>query len=414
VKLLFVVQRYGPDVPGGAEAACRQFAERMTQRGHEVEALSSTAIDYTNWRNHHPPVTTELNGVTLHRLAVREERDDEQFGPLNARVVFGEGMSPPLMQRRWMQAQGPRLPALPVWLRRHARRFDVVIFFTYLYHPTWSGVPIASSLAPTVLHPTAHDEPQIHMPLFDQEFRHATAFSFFTPEERDLVLGRFRIDTPHDVIGIGVDEPLEGEPRRFRERFGLGDRPYLLFLGRVDPGKGSDEIERFFRAYKERNPGPLAFVVMGASVTRPEVHDDVIVTGFVDEQTKADGLSGATVLAQPSYFESFSLALVEAWMHGVPALVQGHTEVLVGQARRSGGAIPYVGYAEFENALDLLLADPALRAELAENGRRYVEAEYRWDVVLDRYEALLEVARSAWTDPRAVSAKRTPTFGGAT
>ena len=51
-------------------------------------------------------------------------------------------------------------------------------------------------------------------------------------------------------------------------------------------------------------------------------------------------------------------------MHRRPAIVQGRCEVLLDQARRSGGAIPYVGYGEFEGAIELLAGDRALGDEL--------------------------------------------------
>ena len=63
--------------------------------------------------------------------------------------------------------------------------------------------------------------------------------------------------------------------------------------------------------------------------------------------------------------------------------------VLAGQARRSGGAIPYRGFAEFEAAVDLLLEDRFLGARMAEAGRRYVESRYEWDTVLSHYERFL-------------------------
>ena len=57
--------------------------------------------------------------------------------------------------------------------------------------------------------------------------------------------------------------------------------------------------------------------------------------------------------------------------------------------------------AELEAAIDLLLADPALGRALGEAGRRYVESRYGWDVVLDRYEAVLEAtARGGVPAPR--------------
>ena len=146
--------------------------------------------------------------------------------------------------------------------------------------------------------------------------------------------------------------------------------------------------------YKERNPGPLALVIVGAEVSPLPSHPDVIVTGFVDEDVRRSAMAGAEILVAPSYFESFSIVLVEGWVESRPALVQGRSDVLLGQARRSGGALPYSGFAEFEAALDLLLEDAPLRRALGEAGRRYVERHYGWDVVLDRYEALLgKVAR---------------------
>jgi glycosyltransferase involved in cell wall biosynthesis len=74
-------------------------------------------------------------------------------------------------------------------------------------------------------------------------------------------------------------------------------------------------------------------------------------------------------------------------------MVQGHSEVLRGQSIRAGAGLPYFGYAEFEAALDLLLADEALRREMGEAGRVYVERHFRWPTVLSRYEDFLaEVA----------------------
>lgn len=121
-----------------------------------------------------------------------------------------------------------------------------------------------------------------------------------------------------------------------------------------------------------------------------------MLTGFLSDQEKDDALDGCTAFLQPSYFESFSMALTEAWALRRPALVQGRCDVLVGQARRSGGALPYVGFAEFEATVDLVLDDPDLAERMGAAGRRYVEDQYRWDVVLDRYEGLLDQATAAF------------------
>lgn len=394
MRLLEVVQRYGREVAGGAETHCRQMATRLAARGHDVDVVTSCAVSYVRWEDHYPSGADDVDGVTVHRLPVERERDIGLFGPLNGRTVWGRKPVPFHMQREWMRMQGPLLPQLVPWLEANARGYDAVVFFTYLYYTAWAGLPVAAGLAPTVLHPTAHEEPALELPLFETTFRHPTAFAFSTPEERDLVCRRFRISPLHRVIGIGFDPPPATEPARFRACFGLGDDPFLLVMGRVDAEKGADEVFDYFLAYKERHRGSLRLVVVGERVKELPVHPDVRVTGFVDDQTKHDAYAAASLLVQPSYFESFSMVLAEAWLHDLAAVVQGHCGVLAGQARRSGGAVPYRGFGEFEAAVEVLLGDAATRSRLGSSGRRYVTESFSWDVVLDRYEDLLERATS--------------------
>ena len=50
MKLLCVVQRYGPEVTGGSEALCRAIAQRLAAR-HDVSVATSCATDYVTWAN---------------------------------------------------------------------------------------------------------------------------------------------------------------------------------------------------------------------------------------------------------------------------------------------------------------------------------------------------------------------------
>lgn len=392
MNLLYVVQRYGREVAGGAELHCRQFATRLAARGHTVSVLTSCAVDHTDWANVYPKGWDDLDGVRVNRLMVAPK--DERRASALSRRIGTPGRSLPLhLQRRWIERQGPLMHGLVPFLADHASSYDAVIFFTYLWHPTWAGLPVASAQTPTVLHPTAHDEPFIHLRLYDTTFRHPWGFAFSTREELNLVRRRFGFSQPSDVIGIGTDLEVAGDAAAFRTAAGLGDRPYLLYLGRVEGGKGAHELHGFFSHYKDRNPGPLALVVVGKVVESLPQRPDVVFTGFVDEGMKQGALAGALALAQPSFFESFSMVLTEAWAQQKPALVQGYSDVLVGQARRSGGGLPYCGFAEFEAAVDLLVGNAPLARRMGAAGRRYVEENYDWDVVLSRYERLVEQVR---------------------
>ena len=387
LRILFVVQRYGEEVAGGAELCCRQFATRLADRGHRVEVATSRAQSALDWADVYPSGTTTLGGVTVHRFDGTGPRDNRAFEAKTVEVLWSGTLVPLVEQAEWRRLQGPALPDLVPWLTGRAAGFDVAVHFSYLYTPTWAGLPVTSGLVPTVLHATAHDEPAFWLPVFDDLFARPTGYVWFTEEERELLVRR---GAPRrgSVIGIGTDLDSPGDGTRFRTRFDLGDRPYLLVVGRVEAGKGSEELVEFFEAYKERNPGPLALVLVGPAEDRRS-HPDIIYTGFVDDRTRGDALAGALALAQPSFFESFSMVLTEAWAHRRPVVAQGRTDVLVGQVRRSGGGVWYSGFAEFEAAVDLLAASPETADALGRAGRRYVEEEYRWSTVLDRYEEVL-------------------------
>jgi glycosyltransferase involved in cell wall biosynthesis len=332
-----------------------------------------------------------VDGVLVHRLPVRRTRDLRIFGRLSERVL-GRGLSAPFyLQHEWMRQQGPDVPELVPWLEERAPTYDVVVFFTYLYQTTFDGLPVSSRLAPTLLHPTAHDEPPLYLDLFDFVFRQPHGFACSTEEEAALIHRRRRSGAPTSIIGIGVDLEFAGDGASFRATYDIGDRPYLLVIGRVDPHKGSQELYDFFLAYKERNRGELMLVVLGEQVTDLPPHPDVVLTGFVDDDVRQGALAGAWAVVVPSYFESFSMVLSEAWAARKAVLVQGRSDVLTGQALRSGGGIPYAGFAEFEAAVDVLADSPALVDALGQRGRSYVEDRYNWDHVLDRYERQLTV-----------------------
>jgi glycosyltransferase involved in cell wall biosynthesis len=396
MRLLYVVQRYGEQIAGGAEQHARAFAERLVERDHHVAVLTTCAQSYVDWANAYPPGWSRSNGVQVFRVPVAAPRPDRLFGDFNARMGTAPSVRPLAVQRQWMQMQGPYAPELVPWLRRHADSYDVVVFITYLYWTTWAGLRECGGAVPTLLHPTAHDEPPMRLSIFQEVMRAPDGFVFLTPEEADLVRDRFPGAPPGDVVGIGVEMDQRGDADAFRRRYGLGDSPYLLYVGRVDPAKGALELVEYFTACKRRTPSDLKLVLLGELLIDDPRRSDVIVTGFVDEATRNNALAGSLALVHPSYFESFAMVLTESFAQHRPALVQRRAAVLEGHAERSGGAIPYTGFAEFEAAVELLRTSPELADQLGAAGRRYVEREYDWNVVTARYERTLErVTRGA-------------------
>jgi glycosyltransferase involved in cell wall biosynthesis len=354
-----------------------------------VTVLTTCASSYVDWGNTFPRGWSNCNGVAVYRTHVARARNPHLFARFNTRMSGSPGLRPLALQRDWMEMQGPHAPEVVPYLRRHARGYDVVVFITYLYWTTWAGLRECAGAVPTILHTTAHDEPPMRLSIFEEVMRAPDELVFLTPEEGELVHDRFRGSPPGEIVGIGVEMDRDGDAAAFRRRFGLGSDPYLLYVGRVDPAKGAAELIDYFVAYKHRNPGDLRLVLLGEKLVDVPERPDLVTTGFVDEATRNDALAGTLALVHPSYFESFAMVLTEVFAQGRPALVQGHCAVLNGHAQRSGAALPYTGFAEFEGAVDALVASPELADALGDAGRRYVERNYDWDVVMDRYERVL-------------------------
>ena len=114
--------------------------------------------------------------------------------------------------------------------------------------------------------------------------------------------------------------------------------------------------------------------------------------GYLSEDEKHAALAAASVVVCPSAYESLSIALLEGFAVGTPGLVNAASAVLKEHCLRSNAGLFYGDGDEFGEALSRLIDDPGLRRALGEAGRRYVEADYRWEVVLDRYRALIEAA----------------------
>jgi glycosyltransferase involved in cell wall biosynthesis len=391
MKVAVVTPRYGRAVVGGAELAVRLLAEHLVASGDEVEVFTTNALDADAWHPGFNPGTTTEVGVTVHRFAVERGRADD-FDARTRTTLRRWWLPSEEEQWAWIDSQGPLSAALDEAV--HEADADVLAASPYLFPPVAHAV--ATSRLPVLFHPAAHDEPPLRLPVFADVFGAATGYAFYTAAESRVVESRFGFvaSRPQRVVGLGVDTGA-GDEASAREALLLGDRPFLLVLGRVDPGKGSDLIADFFAAYKARRPGPLALVFAGPIAHAPPTHRDVIVAGQVDERIKWGLLRGAEVLVSPSTYESFSFVLLEAWTAGTPTLVHAACAATVEHAEASGAGVAFNGYASFEVALDRLLGSPELCTELARRGRRYVDDRFRWPSVVERYRDLAAVVAAS-------------------
>ena len=432
MRIAFVVQRYGAEVLGGSEHLCRLVAERLSG-SHDVDVLTSCARDYVTWKNEYPEGADRIRGVTVRRFATAATRDIEAFDKYSEWIDHHAHSRADEME--WLRQQGPWCPGLIEYLRRQHQQYDVLIFFTYLYAPTVLGLEIAPSRS--ILVPTAHDEPAIRLEIFKDVFAKPAALCYLTDSERRFVELQFP-DRPllEEVVGVGVDLPQqqpyprmpslpdedqpgpggpdganasdtaddEEVPRDFpshllargavfRGRHRLYG-PILLYGGRIDPGKGCEELIQYFSEYVKEG-GDATLVLMGAKLMALPEEPFIRFAGLLSDRERLQALEAATVVACPSPYESLSLLALESLSVGTPVLANARSAVLVEHCVRSNGGLYYADRDEFVECLTLLVRDARLRAAMGRNGRDYIKQNYRWDVVLAKYERIFAKVRNA-------------------
>jgi glycosyltransferase involved in cell wall biosynthesis len=413
VKVGFVIQRYGTEILGGAEYSCRLIAERLAAR-HQVEVLTTCARDYITWANEYQEGTDRVRGVNVRRFANARTRDIEAFNKYSDWIFNNAHTRQDEME--WLRQQGPWCPALQEYLERNAQSYDVLIFFTYLYAPTVLGLKVDP--ARSILVPTAHDEPAIHLEIFKDVFSLPGGMSYQTDAERRFVESTFEIRAiAEEVIGCGVDlgpsreagtpdpedeeaatfgpEPLPAHLRQrgafFRRRHRI-DGNFALYGGRIDPGKGCEELFEYFATYVG-NGGDSTLFLMGAKLMPIPEEPWVRFGGTLSDQERLQALEAATVVIVPSPYESLSLLALEAFAVGTPVLANARSEVVVEHCQRSNAGLYYGDRDEFVEALGLLMGDERLRRAMGRNGRDYIRRNYRWDIIIGKYEKLFQSLR---------------------
>jgi glycosyltransferase involved in cell wall biosynthesis len=170
------------------------------------------------------------------------------------------------------------------------------------------------------------------------------------------------------------------------------ERPYLLFVGRLEPIKGLADILPFFGANARAD-----LLVAGAGADEAALRraaagsSRVRFLGHVALEQLRRYYDHALALVVPSLgFETFGIVLIEAMRQGAPVVARriGPFPEIVAR----GGGLLFDDAAGLGPIVDRLLDEPGLRAELGRAGERAFAAHWSEPVVVPRY---LDLVRRA-------------------
>jgi glycosyltransferase involved in cell wall biosynthesis len=347
---------------GGVGHYVWELSRMLKQTGHEV-----TILTRGSWKS---PERTVVQGITVYKIPYIP------LYPFHAELhgVFAGR-----------------------FLRLLAKRFDIVHMHLPLVSRAKTSIPVVV---------TVHSLPEIHSAaLSSAKVRLFSPFLLWT--ERSVVNAADIVTTVSEfvadevrkhlfaegmqgkiaVIGSGVDHDF------FRPAQDSASDPYVLYVGRLSPEKGVEDIIRS-AGYVHSQYSDVRFILIGSGPLEQHIRKMATRDGiggsftFIRRADKASlrwYYSNARLFLLPSYYEGLPLSLLEAMSCGAPVVATevGGTGEVVRQGENGYLVRPGDPQA-LAQAMMHLISNPRLGKEFGRNGRRRIIESFNWEKVLER------------------------------
>lgn len=203
-----------------------------------------------------------------------------------------------------------------------------------------------------------------------------------------------RLQTPPDKVTVvypGVDDRFQPnteaeEQQRVRQQYNIGDGPFVLGVGTLEPRKNWPLLIRAWTILRRATPLPHRLVIAGgkgwltheifAAIEASSFKKDIVLAGFVADADLPALYTAADVFAFPSLYEGFGIPVLESLACGTPVVCADNSSLP--EAAGDAALLADASDADaFAAALQQLISDQALRTELRQRGLRHA-ARFPW------------------------------------
>jgi glycosyltransferase involved in cell wall biosynthesis len=373
LKIAQVNVYFNPFMVGGAEWYVFNLSRQLVKMGHEVDVFTA---DTCNGKK--APASESIEGINVHRVPLKLD--------LTYRLKAWDGLTELLAKgsydiiHTYDYAQPHSLDALEAG-RRSGSGTALTVFDVHSMIPrTWYK--------------------QIPMNFMDSYFAKRTLprAGRVLVRAPNLLPSLLEIGARKETLVVtpsGVrDESLGSfDGRKFLDKYGITGSPIILFMGRLNPLKGPENLllaaPRLLKQFPQ-----AAFVFVGPQQSGYLEHLKAVAKGLAIEsrvfftgpiyefQEKMEAYSSCDVFVLPTSYEGTSQAVFEAMSQAKPIVA---TEVggipFQIKSGREGTLIPYGDVGAIAGGVESMLNNPELAAELGKNARDKVQRNFRYSML---------------------------------
>lgn len=219
--------------------------------------------------------------------------------------------------------------------------------------------------------------------------RYADEVVVLSQPEQEYFRKTYQRETVCIPNAIPIYEPLPC--REIRARYGLQQGDYILYVGRLSPEKGVQELVDAFRNTHTGKKLVLVGPLNNSSYCRGiceqvKAAPDILLTGYLEGRILQELYSNCGLFVLPSHTEGLSLSLLEALSLGVRCLVSDIPENTA-VAGRYGTVFRAGDSADLGRMLELLCKGQAASVRNTEQ-MHYLRTHYDLGRMFDQYEAV--------------------------
>ena len=358
---------------GGDVAVCYNLTRQFTDKGHDVTILT------TNF---------EYNKEDTDTI------DNLQMVNVDYKFNFALFIYSPQMKK---------------WLDENIKNFDIIHMHELRSYQNIVVMEYAKKYnIPYIIQPHASTPTNVGQSLFKKLFDvffgnklMQNASHIIAVSDYEAKYDKLMTNAPVEVVynGMNVDE---FENIDSYDTF-LEGIPYILYFGRLDSLKGINYIiEAFaqlpdeFREYKLVIAGKISDYkkTLDEIITKYEIKDRVIFTGFVDEADKNAIYRDAKLFVNPvKYMGGVALTVFESILAGTPVVVTRQSGEVI-EKIDAGIIVEYADIEQLKDAIITSLTDTKLTQRQLENGQNYIKNNLQWcdvaDHILEIYEKYIK------------------------